>query len=243
MNQKGPNFWLTWFYSTIVLSIILGLFFWSIGSGGPNDKSLSGPFEIFSAVVILSALMGVLATFYIRWIKTNLDLGQEELDKYRGTGGSLILVSAGLFIWAAWRILNIYLGYPQSIGPRGFGITVVDKIPQIADNHGLILFLKFEMILEMVLLIATFYLIYLFFKKERHFPKYFLIYLVVLVIHVAAYFFLQSFFALTGESRENIMESALSGGGVTIAWVFLVSLVYGAYILKSRRVRATFLQN
>ena len=216
------------------MSAILGLFYWSIGS---YDKGFS---ETFSGVVILSALLGVLVTFCIRWTKGNLDLSPEELDKYRGIGGTLVLVSIGLFTIAAWRIFNTYVSY-MLLGPRGLYVFVNDQSLHEFYNSGTIAFQKSDMIVNIIFLIAILYLIYLFFKKDRRFLNFSLIYFAVLAVHGSAIFFLRSFFALPGEPIKYIVDWVRIW--ISIVWYVPPVLIWYVYITKSKRVRATFLKN
>ena len=235
-ESKKFNFWLIWFCSTIVLSAILGLFYWSIGS---YDKGFS---ETFSVVVILSALLGVLVTFCVRWTKRNLDLSPEELCKYRGIGGSLILVGMGLFIVVAWRIFFAYVSYLPFYGVRGFRIFVNNQVPpQWYMSSEYFAFLKFEMIVQIILLIAILYLIYLFFRKDWRFPNFSLIYFAVLAVHGITIFSLRSFFALPGEPIKYIVDWVRIW--ISIVWYVPPVLIWYVYITKSKRVRATFLKN
>lgn len=100
--KKFNFFWKTWIYSTLILSLVLGIFFGIVGS---YDQ---GFLEQFIGVIILSALIGILAAILIKGfkIKATSASPQVETGNMGGVGVWFVFpkvmkaltVSVGLFL-------------------------------------------------------------------------------------------------------------------------------------------------
>lgn len=123
------------------------------------------------------------------------ELKQEDIYKYKGIGGWLILVVIYLF--------RQEVGYIQIMSESVFAFG------------GIVL----------ALFLATAYLIYLFFKKNIKFPKYFYIFLITQAVMFTL------FVIFLGFSIIKLID------------IFISLFILISYINKSKRVKATFVEN
>lgn len=101
--------------------------------------------------------------------------------------------------------------------------------------------LKFEFIAEIVFLVAGIYLIYLFFKKSRKFPKYYVPFLIISVIYVILDYAILSSVSVSGEVQQ-VINDTLSEQSGEIGRAVIGALILGSYMKKSKRVKATFVE-
>lgn len=157
-----------------------------------------------------------------------------SVSQLKGLGGWLILVGFGL-VFGALRLfgqsINIYKPYLNS-----------DLLEQLTNPSSstfipnfIILFYA-ELMVLLFLISLTLYLIYLFFNKKKSFPKnyIFISLFVVLYIPVDAYLVsvvIPSEKILNEELIKSFFQAMISGA----IWI--------PYMLKSKRVRNTFIEN
>ncbi len=168
------------------------------------------------------------------------DIPKKAVDEknMKGLGGWLVFVILGLFV----SVLFQAYGAHESVTMFTNGTVEFLGDPSsevyIPGYGGL---LKFEFIGEIVFLISGVYLIYLFFKKSRRFPKYYLPFLIISVIYVILDYALLSSVSVSGEVRQ-VVDDVLSEQGGDIGRAIMSALVWGSYIRKSKRVKATFVE-
>ena len=238
---KEFRFLQTWVYSTIVLGVLMTIFFGLVGSFE------DGFWEPFIGVVMLAALLGVMVTFGIKWRKKGFifektstsDLSAEEISKFKGIGGWLVLVIIALFLTLGFQLYTVYTDAQLfSNGTVAF-LSDPSSGTYIPAYGG---FLKFELIMSIMLVIAASYLIYLFFKKYRRFPKYYVIFLVASVVYVLLDTYgMLSLMTVPAEAKK-VIEDAMSEQGTAIGRAFIGALIWGSYMMKSKRVKATFIK-
>jgi len=147
-------------------------------------------------------------------------------------------VNAGLGGWLAW----VGLGLIASPFYRVPGLLKYFPLfNRVYDIPGYLTLLQFEFIMWIAFLFANFYLIYLYFKKNINFPKYYIIYLIATVIFTAVdYAFLASLTAPT-PAEQKILTDALSQNSITSTIIF--AIIWVLYMNKSKRVKATFIND
>lgn len=155
---------------------------------------------------------------------TNSDSNPEAITKLKGLGGWLILVILGLLLTLFLQLMQIY------------SITQIFSTGNYIPAFGGLL--KFELIMDIVLAITAIYLVYLFFTKNRRFPKYYVIFLVAGVAYVSLDYGLFSLIVVPPEVKK-VVEGAMDSGQMVRA--FVGALIWGSYVERSKRVKATFI--
>lgn len=156
----------------------------------------------------------------------------------KGLGGWLVLVILGLFA------VTLFQGYAAYESITLFTDGTVEFLSEpssevyIPGYSGL---LKFEFIAEILFLVATVYLIYLFFRKNKKFPKYYILLLIISVIYVIIDYALFASISVSGEVQQ-IIDEALSKQTGEIGRAIISAIIWGTYINKSKRVKATFVE-
>lgn len=165
---------------------------------------------------------------------------QEMVEKnLKGLGGWLILVVLGLFVIVSFQVYGVY----ESI------IMFTDGTVEYLNNpssevyiSGFEGMLKFEAIVEILFLAAAIYLLYLFFKESRKFPKYYVPFLVAAIIYAIVDYALLSSVSVSGEVKK-IVDEILSEQIGELGRAITSALIWGTYIKKSKRVKATFVKD
>lgn len=235
---KKFRFLKTWIYSTFGLSLILGLFFGFVGSF--EDEFL----EPLIGVVVLAAILAILLTFIIKWRsvglrlekRTETVLSQDDATRYKGLDGYLGLVILNLLAVSFLEIKSIYDNVLLfTNGTVGILSDPSSEI-YISSYSGL---LKFELMASIISSMLTIYLIYLFFKKSKKFPRYFIVFLVAAAIYGGIDYAALSLATVSTEAKK-IIDEILSEQGTQVARAFFALLIWGSYMEKSKRVKATF---
>lgn len=156
----------------------------------------------------------------------------------KGLGGWLVLVILGLFVSVLFQAYGAYESVTMFTDGTVEFLSDPSSEVYIPDYGGL---LKFEFIVEIIFLAMGIYLIYLFFKKSRKFPKYYVPFLIITVIYVILDYALLSSISVSGEVQQ-IIDDTLSEQGGEIGKAVISALVWGAYIRKSKQVKATFIE-
>jgi len=236
---KKPRFLQMWIYSTIGSLILMMIFF---GLAGSFENGFLDP---FIGIVMLAALLGVIIALGIKWRRTGFifektpkfDLSPEEVSKFKGIAGWLILVLIALLATIGFQLYNIY------IEAQLFSDGTVDFLSDPSSGTYIPAyggFIKFELIMSIMLVVAAGYLVHLFFKKNSRFPKYYVVFLVASAVYVSLDYGMLSLMTVPVEARK-IIEDAMSEQGTAIGRAFISALIWGSYMMKSKRVKATFI--
>jgi hypothetical protein len=236
--SKEFRFLKTWIYSSIALVILMTIFF---GLSGSFEK---GFLEPFVGVIMLAGFFGVLVTFGIKWRKKGFvfdktsasNLSSKEAAKLRGIGGWLILVIIGLFFTIGSQLYTVYTDAQLfANGTVAFLSDPTSKV-YIPAYGG---FLKFELIMSIILSVAAIYLAYLFFRKDSKFPKYYVLFLIATPVYLLLDYGLLCLMTVPVEAKK-VIEDAMSEQPRAIGGAFIGALIWGSYMVKSKRVKATF---
>ena len=130
--------------------------------------------------------------------KKTLHKNLESLD------GWLILVIIGLFLTIFWQLSGIY----DSIVIFNNGAVELLSNP-MSDFYipGYADLLKFEFIATILFLVLATYLIFLFFKKNTKFPKYYILFWIASIIFVVIDYIILSSLIVPIEMKQIINES------------------------------------
>ena len=156
----------------------------------------------------------------------------------KGLGGWLVLVILGLFAVVLFQVYGVYESVTLFTDGTVEFLSDPSSEVYIPGYGGL---LKFEFIAEILFLAAAVYLIYLFFKKSKKFPKYYVPFLVISVIYVIVDYALLASVSVSGEVQQ-IIDETLSEQAGEIGRAVISALIWGAYMKKSKRVKATFVE-
>jgi len=232
-QNKEFNFWRFYITATGLLVIALTLFFGLVGSFTAGSL-----FSIFVGVVIISALLGAVITLGRKFSRESFRLtsgipsqGDILTGRYKGLGGWLILVGVGL---AATIILQGYAIFEiTKLYSNGSISLLVTYIPGFGSV------ILFEFLANIGILIFTAYTLFLFFKESRLFPKYFLQYLLGILIYTLADYVWSSFLTFPTEFQAELNQMVSQHEAALVRTVISV-LIWGLYIKKSVRVKTTF---
>jgi hypothetical protein len=142
--------------------------------------------------------------------------------------GILILVGVSLiwsFLAGLSRFLNVLAG-------ENFVLLITPGSDYYFPSVEL--FLKLEMFSNFIFLILYLYLIFIFFKKDKRFPKFYIIFLLItLFFSIVEYILIPTlplnFKMIDYNPWQELGKSII----FSLIWIF--------YILKSERVKATFI--
>lgn len=144
---------------------------------------------------------------------------------------------AGLTGWLAFVGLGLIFG----LFIQGYG--VLEYLPLLSDTYnipGYLTLLQLEFIASIIFTIANAYLLYLYFKKNDNFPKYYFVFLIASIAYVVLdHLFLASLSASTQE-MQKVISDGLSENTSAVGRTIIVSTIWALYIRKSKQVKATF---
>jgi len=147
-------------------------------------------------------------------------------------------VNAGLGGWLALIGLGLIAGFFI----QGYG--VLEYFPLLSETYnipGYLTLIQLEFVAGIILTTATIYLLYLYFKKNKNFPRYYIIFLVASVVYVVLdHLFLASLNAPTQELKK-IIDDTLSQNSSDVGRTIVTSIIWVWYMNKSKKVKATFI--
>ncbi len=167
--------------------------------------------------------------------KVNNDKPQHE-----GLGGWLVLVIIGLFATILWSAYAVY----ESITLITNGaVELLTNPASGAYTPGYIGVWKFEFIAGILFFVFAVYLVFLFFKKSRKFPKYYILFLIAPVMCAVLDYIIWSSLTISSSEIKQVVDDTLPERGTEIGRAVIVAIVWGLYITKSKRVKATFVED
>jgi hypothetical protein len=204
------------------------------------DNQPGAVFARINWLMIVVALFGLgAATFFSARIwrtgaaSSSLPPPYPDANSLNGLGGWLVLVGLGICLGPFTRVIPLAQNWEGF-----FAIDVWQNVatPQGADYHPLLgPLLIFEVLSNAFLFVLNLLAIALFFKKRRAFPKVYIGLLLGGSILVIADELLSLGIPLLGDTKGTFNAASL-------VRTFAVSLLWCAYMLKSRRVQATFVR-
>jgi hypothetical protein len=154
-------------------------------------------------------------------------------SKYQGLGGWLTLVALGLLVtpvMLAFHLLGTYL----PILTDGTLQTLSD--PNSTAYHPLwVPLITFEVVGNLLMFLGYCYLLFIFFKRSKTFPKSYIFLSVAALIFIAVDFFAADLIpAIASQDDSENMQQLIRAIVGCAVWV--------PYMLKSERVKATFVE-
>lgn len=168
-----------------------------------------------------------------------MEVDSQLAKEYQGLGGWLILVATGLILTPVFVILSFW----SNILPffqEGLWEKFTDPTSPLYQRAFAPMLIG-EMVCCFVTFLFSLYLIYLFFKKSRKFPKLYIMWLTVTLI-VLTYDTYAVVYALDALLSEADKHSLTSEGMVGMVRHMVQMMIWIPYMLKSIRVRATFIE-
>jgi len=215
--KKKSVFWETLPYSIVITTLVLCVAYRIMG------EFKEEAFNTFFGILIVSVLVGTLASFIIKRIeggkeKNTPKLSKEDISKYKGLQGWLTIVILGLF---------------TIVGYNGFGFfdTLLTS-SEYGKNTGLF---AYDFLSGVLIITLSAYVIYLFFARKRKFSQYYIVLLVLLTIMNVTILMMALSYSLAGDEIKEYSEDVVRSGMNLIIW--------GLYITQSKRVKATFIKD
>lgn len=148
-------------------------------------------------------------------------------------------VKAGLHGWLALAGLGLIL----SMFLTAYGLLPYFQYLNLKiDIPGYSTLLQFEFIAGITYVVISIYLIYLYFKKNIKFRKYYIVFLIATILYsILDYIFLASLTAPTPEQQKIINDALTNNSNVGRTIIF--AIIWIAYMMKSKQVKATFVNN
>lgn len=209
--------------ANIIKSISYGLYW--------NSDTDSGNADVNGLVVAISIFTLILITLlcvFLYYRKGAYDL--EEIKNALPIGGWLVLPAIGLVLAPIGLLFTLF-------NTGSFDQSTWD-IAKNLNGSGALLYKAthiFECILNVTAFIFSIFMLIIFFKRMKSFPRYFIlyrtIYLVVIFIDVILIAVLNSKTTLDFDVAKNIR---------TLVFQVIISAIWIAYFIKSSRVKQTF---
>ena len=165
---------------------------------------------------------------------TNSTLNSLPTNKLQGLDGWLILVGFGLILGLIKVIAFVISTFMPVIKGDFLATLANPNAPEFIPNFALLFYA--ELMVNTFLILMLIYLLYLFFKKKKSFPKnyIFISLFAIIVIPVDAYLVsvvIPDEKIWDVETLKSFIQTLLSGA----IWI--------PYMLKSQRVRNTFIED
>ncbi|MDP2638160.1 MAG: DUF2569 domain-containing protein [Candidatus Levybacteria bacterium] len=157
----------------------------------------------------------------------NKEVLQNDKKVKAGLGGWLALVGLGLIV----TILRQ-------------GYEAFDYLSLLSGSYeipGYSTILRFEFVFTIVFTIFGIYLLYLYFKKNRNFPKYYIIVQIVSVAYVLLDYLSVASLTVPTQELQKAINDVLSQSSGTIGQAIIGSIIWVTYMKKSKQVKATFI--
>lgn len=124
---------------------------------------------------------------------------------------------------------------------QGYGLLgYFSLFNETFDIPGYMSLLQMEFVASIVIIIASLYILYLYFKKSVNFPKYYIILLIASAVYTAIdHLLLASLTAPTPEQQKAITDALSQNSGEVGKSIFF-AIIWVSYIIKSKKVKATF---
>ena len=157
----------------------------------------------------------------------------EENNKLKGLGGWLILVGIGVVL-SPIRILAFCVStYAPIFSDGTWGALTTPSSEAYTPYFGALLIC--EIVLNATFLVVSFYLIYLFFTKHYLFPKFFIAFIIFLLVFIL----LDTWIVNLIFPEESMFDPETAE---EIGRILGAALIWIPYMLISKRVKATFVE-
>lgn len=145
-----------------------------------------------------------------------------------GLGGWLIIVGLGLIlglllgIYGLWENLNV--------------LPIIDSVAISGFKY----IFYIETLVQVIYLVISIYLLNLFFKKRKNFPKYYSLSLYSMICWALISYLMYASLPMTEIAHKEILGDILYESLRDLFKIFTSSMIWIIYMHKSKRVKATF---
>ena len=161
-------------------------------------------------------------------------------SQYQGLGGWLVLVGIGLFLTVGSQRFGIYQSLSLFIDGTVYILSTPGSGAYIAGYTNA---LYFELVAEIVFLLGAVYLIRLYFKKDKRFPNYYMIFLGSFVVFIIIDCIILSLFSSSSLEIQQFLDELLSEQTMEIFQIIVSTIIWCSYMKVSKRVKATFIED
>ena len=164
---------------------------------------------------------------------------QRSQTKYRGLGGWLVLVGLGLI---GSPILFAAIGYQTAVLFSDGTVRLLSDPAAGIHVAGYSSALRFELVGQTLASLGSAYALCLYFLRSRLFPTAYITFqLALLGFYVVDWLVVMG---LAGRARElkEVLDQEVNAMGPQLVGTAVGALLWVAYMLKSQRVRATFVE-
>lgn len=166
-------------------------------------------------------------------IEPSKKIDNSNISKYKGLSGWLTIVLLGLIITGLYNAYNFF-DTLNSLNGGDFAVYA-NRTSQYY-NPDLLFLIKSEMMVSLVIAVSSAYLIYIFSKAKKSFPKLVSIFWVI----TALWILFDTFYA---QSIANIPVDTLEEANTEAGRTFVYAIIWVSYMAKSKRVKATFVND
>lgn len=155
-------------------------------------------------------------------------------NKLKGLGGWLVLPALGLIVTPLRMAFQFYRDMLPALAPETWNALTDSSSTAYHPLWGPLI--VFEVTANLALFFFTLWLLWIFFRKSKHVPRFFVIWLVLLVaIQIADLLLVNQIPALAAQPTdpESLKDLTRSIIGAAI-WI--------PYFMKSKRVKNTFIE-
>lgn len=158
--------------------------------------------------------------------------GEAGSKNLEGLGGWLILVGISVVLSPFETLIVVSVILTQFSKTDIWTHLPISKI--LVSHPFFSLFILAVLLTILAFFIVSVYLIYLFFRKKKLFPKVFIITSVSLLLYLVVAILLSKVLITTQKPSHDYFTTLVQAGLDSIIWVL--------YMLKSKRVKATFIR-
>jgi len=158
---------------------------------------------------------------------------QQAIKQYEGLGGWLILVGIGVVLSPFRMLADVSKTY-LPIFKNGTWEALTNPSSEFYNSYFSVV-LTGEIIFNSIMILLSFYMIYLFFQKKKLFPKFYIWTLVISFIFIILDALIVS--AVFPDTKVMDIDTAKE-----LFRIFIVSIIWIPYMIKSKRVKATFVR-
>ena len=150
-----------------------------------------------------------------------------------GLGGWLIIVCIGLLYSLVTALMTVY-----SNGKMFLDGTV----ESLSEISGYATALGFEFFAYAILALSIIYLLFLFFKKRKTFPKYYIYFVIAIVAISIVDIGIFSSLNYPTEEVKQIVQGIINESYTAFGKTCVYAIVWGLYMKRSERVKLTFVE-
>ena len=158
----------------------------------------------------------------------------QKVERYDSIGGWLYLVGFGLFITPFILAYGVFDTF--SLVSDGSLSELDSLVPGLANA------IWFELIMDTALFFAVIYFIFLFRERKKEFPKFFVWYMAVSIAYLVIDYALLASLTTSSSEMRDILDATLEEQVGSMTGTIIASIIWIAYMKKSKRVAGTFVK-